>query len=152
MQRFKWIKIVKIIEGSWPQQSVSRTLYKAWNSPQQKLSDSVWITEITESVCELGERKEKVGRWVHGSETYTLALPQAMSWTTAPWLCHWRDYRFIACSLVWNPRNTFPLSPTVLALWAEICPNDRQTTRTRNSWETNEKNKSSQSMPPKEQI
>ena len=63
---------------------------------------------------------KKVGR----SGTYTLALIEAFSLTTASWLCHRRVIRVAPDML---PQNTFSLSPTVLELGAEICSSGRQT-------------------------
>ena len=56
--------------------------------------------------------------------TYKLALLQALSLTTAPWLWHRRLTRLAPDML---PRKLFSLSPTVLELWAELYSSGRQT-------------------------
>ena len=53
-----------------------------------------------------------------------VALLQALSLTTAPWLCHRRVIRVAPDML---SRHTFSLSLTVLEPGTEICSNGRQT-------------------------
>ena len=76
-----------------------------------------WITEIGQSVSSyVSANKKSVSGSVDHSGTYTLALLQAVSLTTAPWLCHRRVIR-VAPDM--SATTNFSLSPTVFELRAK---------------------------------
>ena len=59
-------------------------------------------------LVELCKRKENVGQLVSRPGTYELTLLQALSLTTAPWLCHWRVIR--TSPDVLSPKQYFSLA------------------------------------------
>ena len=106
----------------------NRFCTKLGPSPSWELPNSVWMTEIGQSVFKLCKLKEKVGRWFGRSGTYKFVLLQALSLTTLLWLFQQKVIRVAHDMLTWN---TFSLSLTVLERGAEICPYGRQTSTIR---------------------
>ena len=79
------------------------------------------ITKIDHSIFELTEPKEKVG----GSGSYKPTHLQALSLTTAPWLCHRRVIRVLSPCML--SRNRFFSVAHRFGAKGRKCSNGRQT-------------------------
>ena len=98
------------------------------------------MTEIGQSVFELYERKENVGRWrsVCRLGKHTLALLWALSLTTAPWLRHQRVIRVTQANML-LPKHFFSVAHRFGAIGRNILqwPTDNHHKATRRLNKTN---------------
>ena len=95
--------------------------YKAGRSPPQGLCNSVWMTEIGQSICELCERKKKsVSRWAGYIQTLTSTGLVVNHCAVAV------ASKGNSC-IGWHVTRNIFLLPSILKLQADICSNGHQT-------------------------